>query len=729
MRPTLLFLLALAFTKLSAQTNVRAWYADGQVWVIWETAPPFPETYAIYASPNPFSNTDDALLIGRLFPFEYLPLTLKEQVDTAATFRIPDGMGGTYQLAGNEALFVGTPHESDELYFAVAEWGETAVTPGVNITDEAVPIEYDPDGDPVECHLQATFPSPFAAGFTCHAYTLWADGRQNQWEGRPDFPIMANAAKNGMPSLFMVSVPVGLDFSEPVPLSVWLHGGEGTARQSLAGNRAVVNIKPEEGVLLAHDDKLIGWRGNGGPHLGGRSWHFGWRKNWDPFSSGNLPNGTDTIVNYTQRRYLWIDGWLARNFNIDTNRIHINGHSMGSAGTTALAKCYPRHYASASVMSNGFGGPVTESSEAIFGATADNFPTNLINRDGGHVGFAEVWNLIDNCSPERDWPLIRCWHGKNDNNNAMGWDEEVVENFRAADSLGMGVQVFWSERGHNLNSGSGSGDHWLNGNQPDQQTILDNVAYEESHFRADESFPAFFNHRLQPGADDPGDGTPGTGASGVGDDWGTWGGYHRWEDVETDETFYGPQWKATVWLEGNAVFGNDNCPVEQLTSDIVLRRFPPFVCPACATGNEVVRFTVTDLATGETLSDEEVAFIEEDSLLLLPDVTIYREDIRKVRIETHILVPTTSVGASPFTAELLPNPVADAAALSVVLEQPGRLTINLSNINGQIRTQYFAGKSGDNLVPLDVEDLAAGIYFVQIINEQGGRAVLKLVKR
>ncbi|MEK7253341.1 MAG: hypothetical protein AAB316_01240, partial [Bacteroidota bacterium] len=380
------FLFIAAFAQ--SQTNVRAWYAEGQVWVVWEAEFPLPLTYAVFAKPTAFSSTTEAFPIGRLFYWEYGAGALKEQVDTSATFRIPDGQGGTYQLASNEALFVATPHQAGALFFAITADIETVVTAGENITDDAVPFSYNPVGDPVECHLQAVFPSPFAAGFTCLAYMMWADGRQNQWENRPDFPVMANLARNGMPSLFMVSVPNGLDTTQAFPLTIWLHGGGGIARQSLAGSRQEVNIEPEQGILLSHNDDLLGWRDTIPPVPDQPSWHFGWRKNFNPFLPSNVPASVDTVVNYTQRRYLWIDQWLIRHFNIDPARININGHSMGSAGATALAKCYPNHYASATIFNNGFGGPTNDINTSSYLGQPDlNFPTNLTNRNSETVNF------------------------------------------------------------------------------------------------------------------------------------------------------------------------------------------------------------------------------------------------------------------------------------------------------------------------------------------------------
>jgi hypothetical protein len=87
-------------------------------------------------------------------------------------------------------------------------------------------------------------------------------------------------------------------------------------------------------------------------------------------------------------------------------------------------------------------------------------------------------------------------------------------------------------------------------------------------FRADQSYPAFFNHRLYPGiGKDPGDGTRGTG---VGDDWDSFGGYHEWEVssiVDTRAT-----WEVTALLINNAPFPNDNCPDASLTSDLAIRK-------------------------------------------------------------------------------------------------------------------------------------------------------------
>ncbi len=700
--------LALSFlfvvSLVEAQTNVRAWYADGQVWVVWQFEAPLPETYAIFAKPTSFTSTDNATQVGRLFREEYLPSALKEQVDTALTYKIPNATGGSYQLKSDEALFVFTPHQAGQLFFAVKKWGETAVS-AQNITPNAVPFQYDPAGDPVECHLQKTFVSPFDPGYLCFAFYSWADGRQNQWENRPDFPVMANAAKNGMPSFFMVSAPMGLDTTGGIPLTVWLHGGGGRARESLAGSRLDVRLNPKKGILLAHNDDLFGYLLTF--YLTGDesvSKHFGWRKNYDPFT-GAAPTAIDTVVNYTQRRYLWTDEWFVKNYHVDPLRININGHSMGSRGATMMAKAFPDHFASATMFNNG--GPIDEPPSAIdvvYGSAATPFPTNLTDYDGKTVVFHQCPDYNTRLSNRRDLPLMRYFHAKNDTNGSNGWDKELVAQFRAADSLGWGAQLSWSEREHGIDTGKDWNDHWTHGNGPTEQTVVDDVAYEELAFRADVSYPAFFNHRLDPKNNDPGDGTPGTGASGVGDDWGTWGGYHRWENVQ--EIAAG--WQATAWLESGATYGNDNCPENSLLADMAIRR-PQVFKPL--TGKNL-NWVVKDAANGQVLQSG-ATIVKADNLVVIPQIEVFREAVRKVKITVFDPTVSTSETEGVSKLEVFPNPTD-----GVLFLKKGVDLVRVFGVGGRVVFE----KRGFELYEIDLSGLPAGLYFLE--TEQGwGRFV------
>lgn len=716
------FLILAATSPLLAQSNVRAWYADGQIWVVWEASTPLPETFAVYASPSTFNNTDNATLVGRLFKEEYGPVALREQVDSVATYRIPNSSGGTYQLADNEALFVATPHQAGSLFFAVVAWGDNTVTSGQNITPSAVPFQYDPVNDPVECHLQKSFISPFDADYRCFAFYMWADGRQNQWENRPDFPVMANAAKNGMPSFFMISAPLDLDTTGGIPLSVWLHGGGGTARQSLAGSRPIIRLNPKQGILLAHNDDLFGYYLTYFSGTDGASKHFGWRKNYDPFT-GAAPIAVDTIVNYTQRRYRWIDEWLIRNYHVDPARININGHSMGSRGATMMAKAFPDHYASATSLNNaGIDNDPPALSDVAYGPTALNFPTNLTDYNGNTVPFTRAADYTTRLSEQRDLPLMRFYHAKNDNDGMQtgnSWDADVVANFRAADSLAFGSQLNWSEREHGPETGPSFNDHWLNGNLPTQQTVVDDIAYEEKNFRSDVSFPAFFNHRLTPQNNDPGTGLLGIN-NGDGDNWGTWGGYHRWEDTQETAT----NWQTIAWLESDAIFANDNCPDSSLLADLAIRK-PKLFKPAMGT---MVYWWVRDVATNQILQNG-TATVQAEDLTVIPQVEVFRMDIRKVKIEASTqVVATNEAGKDLFEISVSPNPSTGASILTVYSEKEQSATLRLFSISGVI---FFVEKQihpGENRIPLtDLAQIPAGFYFLEI--EAGRqRKVVRWVK-
>ena len=704
--------LLLASILSYSQNNVRAWYADGQVFIIWEAGLPVEESYAIYASPSSFSNTSDATQVGRPFYLEYLGYGLKENLgDTSITYRIPDGHGGLYQLGSHEGLFVFTPHQSGALYFSVNKWGENNVVAGQNITNTAVTFNYNPIADPVECHLQRTFPSPFTSGYICFAYVVWSDGRQNHGDARPDFPIMANAAKNGMPSLFLVSAPTDLDTTEAFPLSVWLHGGGGIARQSLAGSRAEVNINPETGVLVAHDDKMYGYRNGNPAHPEQPTWHFGYRKNYDPFATDSIVP-FDTVINYTQRRYVWIDRWLARNFNIDTNRINIHGHSMGSAGSIALVKAYPAHYGSATIFNTGCTGPDSIAPTTyIFGKPNQNLPTNLKNRKNEVVDFYDLWDLYTNCAAERDIPLIRHWHGKNDNNGVMHWGPAVVENFRICDSTGTGAQNFWSERPHGMDMAPDFSDHWIQSVPANQQTVVDNVSFAEGRFRSNVSFPAFFNHRLDPKNNDPGTGLIGIN-NGDGDNWGTWGGYHRW--VTLPETAH--TWDAIVWLESKALFPNDNPPTDFLTADMAIRRPQTFLPEK---GQQLSWF-VTDISTGDTLQSG-VTIVHDDGLVVIPQINVYKEDLRRNRITVTDGITAVKEYDDPQNKiDVFPNP-----ALEFLYIQDHVETITIWDLSGVKRMQLEALSHSQ---AIDLTKLPGGIYIIEGVGKDHIRRIGRFVK-
>ena len=717
MKPPIILLgiLFLLIINASAQTGIRAWYKHGQVWIVWNETLPQPDVYEVYSSATPFTSVHQATLVGKVVQWEWAAGAIRDQTQNSSfNWKVPHPTRNQrHSLDSLQGLFVYTPHTTDSAYFAVVKRGDSLVTAAVNTTASVVHYTYDPINDPVVCHKQLG--STINGGHKASFWAVWADGRADHWNSRTDFPVMANAHKNGHPSIFIVSEAIDPDTTggNSIPATLWLHGGSGNAVQSLPDSRAFVNIKPQAGILVAHNDDLAGYISLGGqpPQLLGQptnSWFFGWAKNKDPYDP-LLHDATmgDTIVNYTQRRIEWINEWLIEHYRVDPARIHINGHSMGSAGATALAKTYPSRYASVTIFNNGLAGHSnTSQGFSLFGDTAWDNPTNLYRRDGSNVPILQAFNLNDRNATERDLPLIRMFHGKNDDNGTMEWDAYVVSEYHRADSLGWGMQLYWSERGHGINTGANPNypDHWTHGEADTMQTVRDDVAYEESKYR-NTSFPAFYNHRLDLQAHDPGDGTIGTlTQGGTGNDWGTWGGYHEWNtSTLIDEA---DRWQVTAWLIDSAVYHNDNCPVDSLVASLAIRK-PQQFAPASGT---TVYWSATDSATQTTISAGEIT-VGADDLVSVDSIVLHRYPV-KTQI-TFSLVPI--VLSSPMlpggrSFRIFPNPSQNQLHISVPSSSAGNGRVTLRSATGVPLMRFRASPT---TTTIDVSSLKPGIYYLR----------------
>jgi hypothetical protein len=699
-----------------AQTNVRGWYADGQVWILWDLDSSPPETYGIYSSATPFTNTSQAQLTGRLYEEEWTPYALRTQIVATANYIIPNNSGGRFTLPANTGLFVETVHENGAKYYAVVKWGNTAVTAN-NLSSR---IEYRFNvNEPVQCHPQVTGALP--SGHQSTAYYMWAEGRDNHWEGRPDFPIMANRHKNGMPSFFIVSEAKNLPPGKVSALH-WLHGGGGTARQSLPDGRVSINIEPQDGLLVAHnDDFMRKVLFNNVPVIikeESNSWWFGWAKGFNPFEvTPSTPANTDTVINYTQRRLLWINDWLVKNRNVDPERVAIQGHSVGSAGTTALAKAFPNAFATASIFNNGFGGPTPADTStdfgggtSILGTQQQNLPTNLRNARGEAVRAFHVFDLSTPIASTRDMALMRSWHGKNDDNGTMEWDAFVVAEYQRGDANAWGMQLFWDERPHGL---EGMNFHWSMG-LGNLQTERDDAAYQV-RYRANQSFPAFYNHQKYPGAKkNPGDGTRGTGGAGVGDDWGSFGGYHEWE-VNTIVDSPG-RWEVVAYLIGQSSHTVDNSIDASLTSDLAIRKPQQFKPPV----GRQLQWSVTRLSNGQVLQSGTVTVGAED-LVSLTGITVFKDPDRvRIRVsDPTVAVEERNSETLPTEFSLLqnyPNPFNPSTVISFQLPVNSHVKLQVFDVNGREVATLIDGEmtAGDHTATFAPRDLAGGIYFYKI---------------
>lgn len=712
MKRLLLFPLFLLAHFMHAQTNVRAWYAQGQVWVVWETPVPGPETYGIYKKTSAFTNTNQANLIGRPFIYEYLPGTYIQQTgDPNFTYRIPKPDGTSYQLAPGEALFVETVLNTGSAYYAVVAWGETLVSPGVNMTQSAVNFTFNPNTQAVNCHLQRT--EILATGHKTAWFSMWALGRQDENAGRPDFPVLANAAKNGMPSMFIVSQSLNMDTSggQKIPMTHVFHGGGGLAIQMVANRFHQFDLEPKQGISIAHNDDFpVNTITEDGDSVftAGRSIWFGWTKSHNPFDYNFSAGPGDTVINYTQRRIIWINDWLIKHFPVDPNRVALMGYSMGSGGATVLAKSFPDKFSTVCLFNAGFRSVEDPASIRIVGSLSDNLPTTLRGPNNVIIRMKELFSLNTTCSNQRDYPIMRVWIGKNDSNDRMHWGPDVAAQFRQADSLGWGTQIHWDERPHTypiLNF------HWIKGELVTEQTYRDNLSYQE-FFRSNQSYPGFFNHRLEPLNNDPGTGMLGIN-NGDGDNWGTWGGYHTWDAgtlIDQPE-----RWEVSAWLTGNAPFDHDICPENALLTDLAIRKPQQFK----PTAGKMLEWRVRDASNNQIIQAGQTT-VRPDGLVVVPQIFVTKETFRKIRVEVFDPTVATQEADEAFSKlALFPNPT--SGMLFIKKEFEG---VRVFDLNGKMVLE----KQGAAQRELDVSKLANGLYFLEALELGGTVKTSRFVK-
>lgn len=692
------------------QNEIRAWYAQGQVWVIFEMGMTAQKekldqsVYTLYASETPFEYPEDGEVRARLFSQELVPSALRNQMNLPSlTFSVPTPDGNTYQLRSGEGLFVLTPHSAGNLHLAVDKNAAYTNRTRRKLTSIKVPVKYLPT-DRVQCHLQ--YKTKLEGGYTIKAYYMWADGQQDWWNGRPDFPVMANMFKNGMPSMFLVSVPTTTN-NQQKPITHWLHDDFDGAIQSLPNRKKSLNISPASGILVSHNDDCFRYIDSNLVTDHSHTGFFGWPKHLNPFSKDQVaPMSNDTIINYTQKRILWINDWVIKKYNGDPNRVAIQGHRMGAFGASALARAYPETFSSAALFNYNLT-VAPESSEVqyqnLLGYSQQNLPTNLKDGFGQTVHVDRLVKSTATISKSRDMSIMQVWHGINDLKGPMAWGKEFVDQIIKSDSMGLGWQIYWDERSAAINSIES---YWIKGMHNTDQTFRDDVAFHEQ-FKSNQSYPAFFNHRLdkrnnQPGATNPL-------RSNDWDSWGTWGGYHNWDLTNlVDEPDF---WETSIWLTGYAVYNNDNCPHAALTSDIAIRKPNQFIHEP----GDSLNWRITDEWTGKILEEGRIA-VNPDGLVVIPQVTIYREDFGKLKLQvfTETLVSTEQHPFEVVEVNVFPNPTSDVVTIDLTeLPSSTNTTLSLHNSAGMpVHQQKVIGH--EQRIELNLSHLPAGQYYLSI---------------
>jgi hypothetical protein len=649
-----LALLAAACPQAHGQTDVRAWSAAGQVFVVWKVDTELPLTYDVYRSTSSITSTAQGTLAGRVFQPEWSGTRLKI-VSGQATWRVPTVSGGTYQLAANEGLFVFTPRAAANEHFAVVRNGSTVIT-AANRTASSIAVAYDPASQPVSCHLQLA--GVTTRGYPFRTYAMWVDGRDDPSDARPDYPVMANAAKHGAPHVFTVYEPkAGLPVG-PFPATVCLHGGgpSGThwswAPESV--HYANDDATPVGGITVGMDDRLF-VSTNGTVNLDRPTNWFGWWPGMDPFGSNLPPNGA-VVVPYTLRRLVWTIDWLQTRspYSIDVQRTSVTGNSMGGAGTLLLSRFRPERFSAATSFVPQHYTP--ETGQRLFGTTAQNLATTETGPAGTPLRVNDFFDpAVRLSTQQRDYCLTRIFRGRRD--DAVEWGPLTIGLFNDMTAARWGTHLYWDNRDHTASD-------WTT----DEPTIpgLDigewvspvrtqrSGAPYQARFRASQSYPGFFNDDQQPGT--PGrQPTLGNGSPDDGTPWGTWGGYFDWD---TETIFDTPQgWACTMFLVGRSTTSVDNFPGGSVTTSLAVRKPRRLVPGAGASISWALRDDRSDavLQAGTTSA-------EANGLVAITGLTIPK-DPQRVRLELR-------VGTAARPGDLDANGSVDEADVSLMAASP-----------------------------------------------------------
>ena len=649
--------LAMINARVHAQTNVRAWSAAGQVFVVWQVDATLPVTYDVYRASGPVTSISQATLAGRVFEPEWAGERLK-LVSPTARWRVPAAHGGVYQLAANEGLFVFTPRGASTEVFCVVRGGTTTISAS-NRTASAVAVTYDPANVRVSCHLQLS--GTTTRGYPYRTYAMWVDGRDDPNDARPDFPVMANAAKHGAPHVFTVFEPVGGLPPGPFPATICLHGGGqvGSHWQWAPESVHYANDEatPVGGITVAMDDRLF-ISTNGVVNSDRPTNWFGWWPGMNP-TANSVPPNSAIVVPYTLRRLMWTIDWLQTRspYSIDPQRTSVMGNSMGGAGTLLLSRFRPERFNAATAFVPQHYTP--ETGQRLFGTPAQNLATTEVGPSGSLLRVNDFFDASIRLSAQhRDFCLTRIFRGRRD--EAVEWGPLTIGLFNAMTAARAGTHLYWDNRDHTASDwttdspqtpGIDIGE-WVS----PVRTQRSGAPYQ-ARFVASRSYPGFYGDDQNPqtagrqpslGNGSPDDGTP----------WGTWGGYLDW-DVDT--IFDTPAgWSCTIYLVGESDVSIDNFPGTSVITNLTVRK-PRRLLPMAGTS---ISWTLRDRISDAVLQSGVVT-AETGGLIAVTGLSVPKEPAR-VRIELR-------AGGSTRPGDLNGDGLIDLDDLDLMRATPGDL--------------------------------------------------------
>lgn len=93
-------------------------------------------------------------------------------------------------------------------------------------------------------------------------------------------------------------------------------------------------------------------------------------------------------------------------------------------------------------------------------------------------------------------------------------------------------------------------------------------------------------------------------------------------------------------------------------------------------------------------------------------------------LQEAVINATGSLAIAPFSVDISPNPAFDFINVNIDSPIQEDFTMNILNVNGQLmQSQVWSLDNSDNRTQVQINDLPAGMYFLQMINEKYSRTV------
>ena len=671
----LLSILVLVFIQHTASSiappdsyvnNLNAYKNNGQVFLTWQNVQNQSAYYKVYRSATAI--TTGAQLIN----CEYLGYTnsassldydLSRHDGVDRYFVIEAGNG---PLNSSTGLFVATTLSNGNYYYAVttAVNGTEDVTlvPGANTLQNAV-------AETVSAPQPVFQQTRVVGSKTIEIYTNFISSRY-----AVGMPLMNKAGfiANDF-ILFRNNATAGKH-----PLRIRFHGGGGDFflnSTSVQGDE--LNINPEH--FLPGGKNAYWWGAN---------------ENFNILDSDSNESSPINGVNYdfSQQQISRIINWAIANLPVDTNRIYLEGSSMGSIGAYFYALRYPERIAAVKLSGSVF--DLSFQDDFYPGCTLNE---GNMNRLDGDKQFGKVnANLLANSGlqffdqlngnwytgtyKEKDYPVIYSINGKND--TVVGWTEKTIY-YETLNTTHIGGFYFWDRRKH----GGGTLTTWSDEN------------FNLFRYRRNVSFPAFSNCSTNEDY--------GNGSAASGEDYGTVNGFLDWKDNVTDNAAI---WKVNVFLRDLDKINGTAVAPEFCTVDVTPRRLQNFKMEP---GDAVDWLVEHD---GLAIQSGTIEF--EDGILTIPGVMVYKDTITITL--THATTEDT-IDRNISGVTVIPNIFVGNTTIHWIMPEQGRCTVTVFDFRGRVIKTMFAAESGEGLQQLvwhadDAKGNPArpGIYFIRL---------------